>query len=81
MSKHVVKSKGSKFRKEKGTPTLAQRIIRENPIQNGIPLLSGVSSAEVSDEMMNLMSQKARGKSRILGRRKRERPRGRGRRK
>lgn len=60
MSKYVVKTRGSRLWKEKRKPNLLERIIRNEPEIPGMPLLSGVPSAAITDEMMNIMSQKAR---------------------
>jgi hypothetical protein len=60
MSKHVIKTKGRQFRRERGKPGLLERIIRRQPLVPGLPLLSGVSSAEISDEMTNILSHQAR---------------------
>lgn len=60
MSKYVVKTKGGTLRRERGQLGLLERIIKNQPILQGSPILDGVSSAEISDEMMNVMSQQAR---------------------
>jgi len=60
MSKYVVKTKGGQFRKERGQVGLLERITKNMPIIPGMPLLSGVRPAELSDEMLNIMSQRAR---------------------
>lgn len=74
MSKHVIKSRGSKYHRERGKPTLVERILKEPPSKNGIPILSGVSSAEVDDVTTNVMSHKAREGLGKIKRRRRERP-------
>lgn len=60
MSQYVVKNRGGKFIKEKGKPSLLERIKRNLPLVRGTPLLSGVSSAEITPEMMDVLSQNAR---------------------
>jgi len=60
MHKYVIKTKGSKFRREQGKPGLKERIIKNLPEIEGMPVLSGVASAEITDEMMNIMSQQRR---------------------
>jgi len=60
MLKYVIKTKGTQFQRERGKVGLRERIIKEQPEVKGLPLLSGVSSQEISDEMMNIMSQKTR---------------------
>ena len=80
MSKYVVKTRGSQFRKERGIPSLLERIKRNKPEADGLPLLSGIASAEITDEMMNLMSHKARRrldrtKTRKIERRRDTKPR------
>lgn len=73
MSKHVIKTKGHSFRRERGRPGLLERIKRNQPPAPGLPLLSGVASAEISDEMMNILSQQARERRLEPPRRKIER--------
>ena len=60
MSQYVVKNRGGKFTKEKGKPSLLERIRRNIPLVRGTPLLSGISSAEVTSEMLDVLSQNAR---------------------
>jgi len=60
MYQYVVKNRGGKFVKEKGRPSLLERIRRNLPIIKGIPLLSGVSSREITSEMADTLSQNAR---------------------
>jgi hypothetical protein len=60
MSQYVVKNRGGKFTKEKGKPSLLERIRRNLPIVRGIPLLSGVSSKEITGEMLDILSANAR---------------------
>jgi hypothetical protein len=72
-SKYLIKSKGSKLRRERGKPGLLERIKRGVPEVKGLPILSGISSAELSDEMLNIMAKKAARKVIIPKRRKLER--------
>ena len=60
MHQYVVKNRGGQFVKEKGKPSLLERIRRNLPLVKGTPLLSGVSSAEVTSEMLDVLSQNAR---------------------
>ncbi|MCK4827862.1 hypothetical protein KA005_69680, partial [bacterium] len=60
MSKYVVKTRGGQFKREVGKSGLKERILKNQPIIPGLPLLSGVPTAEITDEMMNIMSQQAR---------------------
>lgn len=60
MHKYVIKTRGGQFKRERGNPSLLERIIKNQPEVPGLPLLSGVSSGEVSDTMMNIMSQQRR---------------------
>lgn len=60
MSQYVVKNRGGKFVKEKGKPSLLERIRRNLPLVKGTPLLSGISSAEITDEMLDVLSANAR---------------------
>ena len=60
MHQYVVKNRGGKFIKEKGKPSLLERIKKNLPLVRGTPLLSGVSSAEVTSEMLDVLSQNAR---------------------
>lgn len=60
MSQYVVKNRGGKFVKEKGRPSLLERIKRNLPLVRGTPLLSGISSAEVTSEMLDVLSHNAR---------------------
>ena len=59
-SKYVIKTRGGKFRREQGKPGLKERIIKRQPEVKGFPILSGVPTAEITDEMLNIMSQQAR---------------------
>ncbi len=63
-SKYVVKTRGNQRERERGKPSLLERIIRNQPEVKGMPLLSGVPSEQLSDEMLNVLSQKAH--SRII---------------
>jgi len=60
MSKHVVKTRGSQFKREVGKLGLKERIIKNQPEISGLPLLSGVSATQLSAEMLNIMSKQAR---------------------
>ena len=60
MSQYVVKNRGGKFVKEKGIPSLLERIRRNLPLIKGIPLLSGVSSRHITGEMLDILSENAR---------------------
>ena len=60
MYQYVVKNRGGKFVKEKGKPSLLERIRRNLPLIKGIPLLSGVSSQDITSEMMDALSANAR---------------------
>jgi hypothetical protein len=74
MSKYVVKTKGRKYHAARSQPSLTERILRNKPIVKGLPLLSGVSSAEITDTDMNILSQQRRGKLQNYTNRRRERP-------
>lgn len=60
MSKHVVKTRGSQFKRDVGKPGLRERIIKRLPEVPGMQLLSGVSSDQITDEMCNIISQQRR---------------------
>ena len=60
MSGYVIKNRGGIFTREKGKPALLERIKRNQPIIKGLPLLSGVSTSEITDEMLDIMSTNAR---------------------
>jgi len=60
MSKHVVKTRGGVLRRERGKPGLMERIIKNQLVVDGLPMLSGVSTSAISNEMMNVMSKQAR---------------------
>ena len=60
MCQYVVKNRGGKFTKEKGKPSLLERIRRNLPIIKGTPLLSGISSQDITSEMLDVLSQNAR---------------------
>ncbi len=60
MNQYVVKNRGGKFTKEKGPPSLLERIRKNLPFIKGQPLLSGVSSQNITDEMLDLLSKNAR---------------------
>jgi len=59
MNQYVVKTRGGIFTKEKGRPSLLERIRRNLPIIRGTPLLSGVSSQEITGEMLDVLSTNA----------------------
>lgn len=58
MSKYVVKTKGGRFKRERGVPSLLERIVKGKSEAKGQPLLSGVSSSWITDEMLDVMTQK-----------------------
>jgi len=60
MYQYVVKNRGGKFVKEKGKLSLLERIRRNLPLIKGVPLLSGISSQEITDEMLDALSKNAR---------------------
>ena len=60
MCQYVIKNRGGKFTKEKGEPSLLERIRRNLPVVKGMPLLSGVSSKEITGEMLDALSHNAR---------------------
>ena len=60
MCQYVVKNRGGKFIKEKGKPSLLERIRRNLPLVKGTPVLSGVATSEITDEMLDILSQNAR---------------------
>lgn len=60
MHQYVVKNRGGKFLKEKTTPSLLERIRRNIPFIQGQPLLSGISSQNITDEMVDALSKNAR---------------------
>lgn len=62
MSKYVVKTRGGKFRRERGTPSLLERIIQNKPEVKGLPLLSGIPVSQITDEMTDILSKRARSK-------------------
>jgi hypothetical protein len=74
MSKYVVKTRGGKFRKERGKPDLRERIIRNQPVVKGMPILSGVSVDQLTPEMIGLL-EKLKQQSKPQPRRKIDRPR------
>lgn len=60
MTKYVLKIRGGQIRRELKRSGLLDRIIKGTPVVPGLPVLSGISSAEVTDEMTNILSQQAR---------------------
>lgn len=60
MSKHIIKTRGGKFKRERGRPDLKERILKNIPIAPGIPLLSGIPINKVDDEIVNILSHRAR---------------------
>lgn len=58
MSAKVVKGKGAHLRRERGTSGLLERIKKNEPIAKGIPLLSGVPLNQVTDEMLDILSNR-----------------------
>uniref|UniRef100_A0A6M3K3C1 Putative terminase n=2 Tax=viral metagenome TaxID=1070528 RepID=A0A6M3K3C1_9ZZZZ len=60
MSQYVVKNRGGQFVREKEKPSLLERIKRNLPLIKGMPLLSGVSPAEITEEMVDVLSKRAR---------------------
>lgn len=59
MCQFVVKNRGGKFIREKDKPSLLERIRRNIPLVRGTPLLSGVSTSEITDEMLDLLAKNA----------------------
>ena len=51
---------GGKFTREAGKPGLLERIRKNLPVVRGMPLLSGVNTAEVTDEMLDILSHRSR---------------------
>ena len=60
MSGNVVKNRGGVFTKERGKPSLLERIRRNLPLIKGTPLLSGVSTSVITSEMLDVLSKNAR---------------------
>jgi hypothetical protein len=60
MSKHVIKTRGGKFRRERGKPDLIERILKNKPIAPGMPVIAGVPLEKIGDEITNILSQQAR---------------------
>lgn len=60
MCQYIVKNRGGKFVKEKKTPSLLERIRKNIPFVKGTPLLSGVSTQNITDEMVEALSRNAR---------------------
>ena len=60
MCQYVVKNKGGKFMKEQGKPSLLERIRRMLPAVKGMPILSGVPTSELTDEMLDILVQNKR---------------------
>ena len=59
MCQYVIKNRGGKFLKEKTTPSLLERIRKNMPFIKGTPLLSGVSSQDMTEEMLDALSKNA----------------------
>lgn len=74
MSKYVVKTRGGQFKRERGEPSLIERIKKNKPEVPGMPVLSGIPTSQVTDEMMNIMSQRARSRRVQPHQRRLERP-------
>ncbi len=72
-SKYIVKGRGQRRDKETGEPSLLERIKKETAVVDGLPVLSGVSTSEVTHEMMGVLEKKYR--TRIGGQRIRRRRR------
>ena len=60
MYQYVVKNRGGKFTKEQGKPSLLERIRRMVPLVKGMPILSGVPTSELTDEMLDILVQNKR---------------------
>ncbi|KKN55763.1 hypothetical protein LCGC14_0579120 [marine sediment metagenome] len=60
MCQYVVKNRGGKFTRETGKPGLLERIRKNLPLVRGMPLLSGVNTAEVTGEMLDILSHRSR---------------------
>ena len=75
MSKYVIKTRGGQFKREVGKAGLRERIIKNQSQVPGLPLLSGVPSAEITNEMMNIMSEQARKRNIVSPQRRVERSR------
>lgn len=74
MNQFVVKNRGGKFVREKERPNLLERIRKNLPLIKGTPLLDGVSSADITEEMLDILS--ARARKNIVDPRNRRIPRG-----
>lgn len=73
-SKYVVKTRGRGPKRERGKPGLMERIVRNQPEAPGLPLLSGVPTSALTDEMINVLSEKRKTKSAEVRSRKLIRP-------
>jgi hypothetical protein len=62
MNQYIVKSRGGKYRPESRKSSLLKRIIDNKPVVPGQPILSGVPTDQITEEMVNVMSQNARNR-------------------
>ncbi|MGD2065646.1 MAG: hypothetical protein PVI43_00570 [Candidatus Bathyarchaeota archaeon] len=60
MPKYVIKTKGGRFKRERGKDTIEEKIKRGEQFHNGLPILSGIPLNKITDEMTNIMAHKAR---------------------
>lgn len=72
-SKYVVKTKGKKFQREPSRSSLLDRIIKNEPVVPGMPILSGVPTSEITSEMLDILSQRKRNQRLIDPRNRRNR--------
>lgn len=75
MSKYVVKTRGSRKWREKREPNLLERVIRNKPQVDGMPLLSGVPTCKITNEMIDVLSKRNRNRIKESKSRKIERKR------
>ncbi len=62
MAQFVVKNRGGKYRPETKHSTLLKRLIDNTPIVQGLPILSGVPTEEITGQMLDILSQNARNR-------------------
>ena len=62
MNQYIVKSRGGKYRPESRKSSLLKRIIDNKPVVPGKPILSGIPTSQITEEMVNVLSQNARNR-------------------
>lgn len=63
MNKYVIKTRGSRFKREKGKPSLLERVKKGQPLVKGMPLLDGTPIGEITEDVCFEISKKLHRKN------------------